>query len=104
MYVTRKGGPATHFGVMCDISDLQCTTSHHLLASSVHSKPFLNVVPDILRFTKRIGGSSVLLHNTGLGIHCDKLGCSINWASPMTITDRLGSNVRMGCKPTALMF
>jgi hypothetical protein len=43
----------------------------HPLASSVRSKPFLNAVSDILRFTKRIGGSSVLLHSTGLGIHRD---------------------------------
>ena len=42
-----------------------------LPASSVHSKPFLNAVSDILRFTKRIRGSSVLLHSTGPGIHRD---------------------------------
>ena len=40
-----------------------------LPASSMHSKPFLNAVSDILRFSKRIRGSSVLLHSTGLGIH-----------------------------------
>jgi len=55
----------------CNAGNLPRTETVSPLASSVRSKPFLNAVSDILRFTKRIGGSSVLLHSTGLGIHRD---------------------------------
>ena len=38
-------------------------------AGRLRSEPFLCAVHETLRFTKLIGGSSVLHHNTDLGIH-----------------------------------